>query len=300
MLSDSGKGAGLVDGSSDWPLALQRHLTEHYGTPRRIEPLTAGQSQASVSRVHCASRSLILKRCPREAEFRFYREIAPRLPAHGIGVPDVYWSFTADETWWLLLEDIPQPLPRGRWLADLELIAMLRWLHALQLQPAPDLAPYLRPDWTDDLTQAIAPRLPHRLRPLLTQLQQRHQYLFQPGCLISGDPNPTNWGMRADGTLVLFDWDRFGAGTPALDLAITVPHLGDGLAYRRVAARYLEEHDAIIPAALEKLAHDIAVAKVWSVLQYLSEGIGRHTDAVLQELPRWLPKIHAIGVCAGC
>jgi hypothetical protein len=106
--------------------------------------------------------------------------------------------------------------------------------------------------------------------------------------------------MRTDGTLVLFDWDRFGAGTPAIDLAITIPNLGDTVAYRRVAARYLEEQDVTAPSAEEKLAHNIAIAKVWSVVHYLSEGTGRHADAVMRALPRWLEGIHAMDVSAGC
>jgi hypothetical protein len=268
--------------------------------PRLVEPLTSGQSRASVHRVHFASRSLILKRCRGDAEFRFYRQIAPRLSAHGIGVPDLCWSLEADKSWWLLLEDIPQPLPPARRLADPEMIAVLRRLHTLQLQPAPDLAQYARPSWTDDLTRAVAPRLPHTLGALLAHLQQRHQYLFQPACLISGDPNPTNWGVRTDGTLVLFDWDRISTGTPALDLAITIPNLGDAAAYCRVAARYLEEQDVTPSAAVEILAHDIAVAKVWSVVHYLREGTGQYTARVLQALPRWLEGILAIEECAGC
>lgn len=287
-------------GGSDWPPVLQRHLEEHFGMPRLVEPLTSGQSQASVSRAHFASRSLILKHSRSDAEFRFYMQVAPRLPAYGIGVPKLYWALEADETYWLLLEDIPQPVPPARQLADPEMIAMLRRLHTLQLQPATDLAQYSCPYWSDDLTQAVAARLPHDLKQLLARLQQRHQYLFQPTCLISGDPNPTNWGIRTDGTLVLFDWDRFSTGTPALDLAITIPNLGDATAYRLVAARYLEEQGDAAPFAVEKLAHAIAVVKVWSVAQYLSEGAGRRIDWVLQTMPRWLESVHAIVECAGC
>jgi hypothetical protein len=289
-----------VYSSSDWPPVLQRHLEEHYGMPRLVEPLTSGQSQATVSRVHFASQSLILKHCRRDAEYRFYMQIAPRLLAHGIGVPELCWSLKAGATCWLLLEDIPLPVPPARQLADPEMIAMLRRLHSLQLQPMPDLAQFVRPRWTDDLTQSVAARLPYDLGQLLALLQSRHQYLFQPTCPISGDPNPTNWGVRTDGKLVLFDWERFGAGTPAIDLAITIPNLGDTFAYHRVAARYLEEQDVTAPSAAETLAHDVAIAKVWSVVHYLSEGTGRYADRVIQALPCWLEGIHAIEVCAGC
>jgi Phosphotransferase enzyme family len=289
-----------VNSSSDWPPVLQRHLEEHDGLPRLVEPLASGQSQAAVSRVHFASRSLILKYCERDAEYRFYTQIAPRLLAHGVGVPELCWSVTVGATCWLPLEDIPQPVPPARQLADPEMIAMLRRLHTLQLQPMPDLAQFVRPRWTDDLTQSIAAQLPHDLGQLLAHLQSRHQYLFQPTCPISGDPNPTNWGVRTDGKLALFDWDRFGAGTPAIDLAITIPNLGDTFAYHRVAACYFEAQAVEASSAVETRAHDIAIAKVWSVVHYLSEGTGRHTARVIQALPCWLEGIHAIEVSAGC
>ena len=70
-------------------------------------------------------------------------------------------------------------------------------------------------------------------------MEQASQHLFRPVCAISGDPNPVNWGLRDDGTLALFDWERFGRCSPALDLAITVPGLGDETAYRAVATSYL-------------------------------------------------------------
>lgn len=177
---------------------------------------------------------------------------------------------------------------------------MLRRLHTVPLQSVPNLAQYVRLRWTNDLAETLTVRLPHDLGQLLEDLQQRHQYLFQPTCLISGDPNPTNWAVRMDGALVLFDWERFGAGTPALDLAITVPGLGDAAAYRRVATRYLEDQHVTAPSAEDALTHDIAVAKVWTVVEYLSEGTGRYADEVFRALPSWLEEIRAIEKRAGC
>ena len=85
--------------------------------------------------------------------------------------------------------------------------------------------------------------------------------------MISGDPNPTNWSVREDGTVVLFDWERVGYGTPALDLAITVPGLGTPDDYRRVVEGYLRagpspELTAPQEGPVERLAYDIALANL--------------------------------------
>lgn len=74
---------------------------------------------------------------------------------------------------------------------------------------------------------------------------------------------------------------RGGRVAPALDLAITVPGLGDPATFRLVAERYTQPAPGE-PAAgnLEGLARDIAVAKVWSVLEFLDRrGGGDHARA---------------------
>src|SRR5579883_2966731 len=63
---------------------------------------------------------------------------------------------------------------------------------------------------------------------------QPRESIFYTKVAPTGDPNPTNWGLRADGTIVLYDWERFGQATPAIDLAITVPGLGDRAVFQKV------------------------------------------------------------------
>jgi hypothetical protein len=130
---------------------------------------------------------------------------------------------------------------------------------------------------------------------MLAAMQQEAQPLFVPGVPISGDPNPLNWGLRDDGTAVLFDWERLTIATPALDLAIAVPGLGDWIAFRAVAAGYLGD----ARERADALARDIAAAKVWSVVELLagvaagavtlSFPVERLTDT----LPSWLRKLAA-------
>ncbi len=140
----------------------------------------------------------------------------------------------------------------------------------------------------------LAAGLKSRLDPFRRESQQ----LFRPLCSISGDPNPTNWGMRRDRTLVLYDWERFGTGTPALDLAVTVPGLGNPGVYAAVARTYCHawaEHGTAPPWTADRLACYVGVAKVWNAVEFLAihadrDGVAtrRVVDHVLPAVPDWL------------
>jgi aminoglycoside phosphotransferase (APT) family kinase protein len=200
----------------------------------------------------------------------------------------------ADEGDWLIVENIPHPLPQERWWADPEILAVLRSLHRATFQAPHQYPGVFRPGWGSDMTDSALSLFPERtaaeVRPLLSSMQEGAAHLFAPLCSISGDPNPSNWGLREDGSLVLFDWERFGAGTPALDLAITVPGLGKEDDRRAVASAYLVGWpDA--PFALDRLIPDMALAKAWTVVELLSgyaEGWVREApviDRLLEAFP---------------
>jgi aminoglycoside phosphotransferase (APT) family kinase protein len=111
-----------------------------------------------------------------------------------------------------------------------------------------------------------------RLEASLAELEVESQALFQPECWISGDPNPLNWGLRDDGSLALFDWELFGPGVPAIDLAVAIPGLGDAHAFVSMAEAYREIRtgftgagDTLPPS--DELARRIALAKAASVVQ---------------------------------
>ena len=284
------------------PETVYRYLRATCGEPVTVERL-GGLSRGQVYRARCPRRSVIVKGAARSAEVSFYRTVAPTLAAHAVATPALEWSAQDGETWWLIQEDIPHPLPRERWHADPELLAVLRRLHASEVTPVSERSDSYRPEWSPQMTAAALSVLPgpavDQLKPLLEALRQEHQHLFTPQCSISGDPNPTNWGVRADGTLVLYDWERFCSGTPALDLAITVPGLGAAVAFQQVAVRYLQAgrrptEPALSPDNPEHLAHDVSIAKVWSVVEFLSlyaSGALRNgpvLDWLVQRFPDWV------------
>jgi len=285
-----------------WPKRLHTVLLDTYGAPLHIKLVTEGHA---VWRVQSAKQSVIVKRSTHPRESIFYTMVAPTLAAVDIPLPHLEWSGRDADTFWLVLEDIPTPLPRVRWSADQEMLTVLHRLHH-RLPLNLNLAfPSFEPDWSETMTNDALACFPsaqaRRLAPILEDLRLSHQTLFAPQCWISRDPNPTNWGLRGDGTMVLYDWERFGKATPAVDLAITVPGLGERAVFQAVATAYLERDDRSLSLAAQEisfLTQEMIVAKVWSIIEYLSGHyhagtIARSTriDTLLQQIPAWLEKI---------
>ena len=250
---------------------------------RSIEPLS-GMSGSSVHRVVLAAdadaptRTVIVKRCASGVEPAFYRSIAPLLETFGLGIPRLLAGIAvnvhpgvdaapdptvaaASAAQWLVLEAIPYPLstmdpddlraPLAQYLARLH--AVTRYLLP-DAQAAAQALPETAHAWNDAHTTTALAALAATnddLPLVLAQLQQAAQPVFEPWCRVSGDTNPRNWGMREDGSLVLFDWEQTGRATPAYDLGSTLPGLPDLAAVRLLTDDYL--------AAWQHLPHDPAI-----------------------------------------
>jgi hypothetical protein len=288
----------------EWPKAIHDCLLRQIGAPLETERL-GGMSGAGVWLARGPAGALVAKRTsPREAAF--YRSTAPGLRAGGVPVVACHGVWDEPGECWLALEAVPRPLPETRRLADPGVTGALRRLHALTWdQPPAEPGQYV-PVWSDATTAgALRAFADDRLETLLLRAQHAAQPLLAPRCAISGDPNPANWGVRADDILALFDWERYGAGTPPLDLAITIPGLGDPAAFTRVAECYLS--DAPGPLATHwgsaSLSREIALAKIWSVVEFAAgHRAGGATDAVMTWLrtavATWLPETVAFALPA--
>jgi hypothetical protein len=257
----------------DWPELIRDHLAHTHGMVTSVEP-AGGMSGAQVYRVYFTDTTVIVKVSPRPAESQFYAITAPILRAHGINVPDVELNTEIDGQYWLVLEYIPIPLPKERRGCDPEMQSMLGRLHTLDL----DVSTAYQPEWTAAMTDhalsALGDVTTNALTTRLHALRQQYQHIFAPECLISADPNPANWGLRANGDPVLFDWERLTCATPAIDLGITVPLLSTLDQYRCVASTYLRQRELInAPYSVpeDQLIHDIYAAKLWTVVEFLHE-----------------------------
>jgi thiamine kinase-like enzyme len=269
----------------DWSLELRAFLEGLENAPFRIEALSKGMSGRRVHRLRLESgATLIVKENVSVRESGFYQGFAAALRVSGVITPRLEHQISVEGSTILVLQDVPQILPKERWLADQAVIGTLRQLHAFAPTHEPQDA--FRPAWTPEMNAAALAFVPLNLAGKLETLRLEAQALFEPRHLISGDPNPNNWGVLNDGTPALFDWDRFGLGTAALDLAITVPGLGSSEDFALVAARYAGRADAA-------LARSVALAKLWSLLEF-SEAMNNHPQArpylefLSGALPDWL------------
>jgi hypothetical protein len=290
-----------------WPPALVAQLRQTHGALSSVERL-GGMSGGRVWRVRFTDASVIVKASASSAESRFYEQVAEPLRATGVPSPLMGWALHEPGAHWLILEDIPTPLPvqaPATWSPDGRIIAILARLHAVTRAEPPQLPEGRPQDWTDTQTASALSMFPADavadIATPLRRLQIASQPIFAPWCWISGDPNPLNWGLRADGSLVLFDWELFGPGTPASDLAVVIPGLGNIAHYATVANCYVD-HWSCQPEALPwtntQLARDIALAKIASVVRLLAahaDGSVRVGEALVawlvDQAPAWIGEL---------
>jgi fructosamine-3-kinase len=278
-----------------WPADLLPFVAQTWGELRAVEPL-AGLSGAGVWRLATDQQWAVLKQStPNEASF--YQTAAPLLRAAGVGIPALWWSGRQATTHWLLIEYLPAAPLRATWLGNGAWMYTLAGLHRLPLAIFAGMSAPYRPSWSNQMVEAALELVPQQqrrgLRTDLATIVDAAEQLQAASGPISGDPNPRNWGLRADGSAVLFDWERAGVGPRAFDLAITIPGLASDAAAQQVAHSYLVAADGKPPAstAIDALAHDIACCKVWVVAEFMATVVeqGLVLDAAYAALWRAVP-----------
>ncbi len=266
--------------------ALPRQLESRVGT-FTLERL-GGLSGRAVYRMQLQSGVRLLKTDPHQNEVWFYKLRAPELRMAGIGIP----KLEASGDGWLLLEWLPAPLPETRWLADPEVLRLLARLH--EFAHSRDWQSAFQPQWTTAMTEHVVSLMPpartEEVRRRLEELRVLCLPLFEPHSLISGDPNPRNWGLRADGTVNLFDWERFTSASPLIDLAITVPGLGQRGDFQCLVDAY-----NTVSGGLElsgKAVAELVAAKAWTVVELLEKLDDQEIKWYLvNALPDWLERV---------
>ncbi len=266
---------------ADIPEAVTSWVAELLGAVDNIQPLS-GIAGPGAFRVHLTSGSVIVKGSQAAGERLFYERYAPRVREAGVGIPGVYGTAGLEGRHWVVMEDIPSALPRSRWELFDDTITQLARLHARGWnEPLADAV--FSPLWDDAVTQAALTWCGDAaIGDALVQAQHQSAEIFQPYTWLSGDPNPTNWRVRSDGTLVLLDWERFCLGHPAIDLAILLPGANG---FRREtaeqAARLWMARSPRYAGSVEMLADAMQLAKLWSAVEFLA-GAAREPE-------RWPP-----------
>jgi hypothetical protein len=262
---------------TDLPFLVQKFLNDNEVDLSAIDNLNGvipGREVISY-RVHSTKNSYILKNCRQKREFDVYTKHSTFFKENNINIPEIFFSCKEDGEYWIVIEDVPNSLPKSRWKADSEQITLLYHLHSKSWDRTIHLEdPFISP-WNEESMEEAQKLLPMELKTNLNNIRTKANELFIPLCCISGDPNPTNWGVRDNGDIVLFDFERIGYGNPAIDLAITMPGLGtqDGSLENEIAVKYVtlwQKNDLNFPFSVEELIKQIHIAKLWSALDFLA------------------------------
>jgi hypothetical protein len=255
-----------LTGLSVFPPPVAQRAAEICGDAIEVVPFS-GLGEASVFRYRGTGGTLIVKRAT-SRESRFYREARPVLIERGVRAPACYFDLPIETHSWLGLEHLPGALPAAAFPYDASILASLAALHATRLDSAPR---HLVHSWTDGLIYRVAAQYGKRRPGVTVQLDRLRSPPQCENVLVWGDANPGNWALSDDGHPVLLDWQRWGVGSRAFDLATLIPGFAGRDAVGRVADAYLVACDDLRHAAppRELLARDILCAKALSVLEFL-------------------------------
>lgn len=273
------------------PATLQQFFAQNYPPLTGLERL-GGVSGSGAWRATFGNISVVLKSNTQPQESDFYQYIAPALRQQGVAIPALYFTAEGEDgAHWLTLENLPRPLPRERWGADPEILAILGNLHRAKLPSNLALTALYRPAWNDAMTANALKVLDldsARLAPVLQEWQQQAQALFRAVGFISADPNPGNWGLREDGSAGLFDWERFSVGSPAIDVAIITTGLPGKERLHYNAAKYLAANPNVINQSLDEFANAVKLAKIWSVVEFIYTYATQPDNGIPADTINWL------------
>lgn len=232
--------------------------------------------------------SCICKEGASDVEINFYQFAASNLEV--VNVPKLLDISTQN----LCIEYIPNRVTLDELYKNPSTFNQLAQLHHAQYVP-----PFLlkRHQWTVSDTKVAFDvlQLPKVTQDSILAIQALSFVLFEYSGLISGDTNAGNWGTRTNGELVLFDWERFGFGSPAIDLAPLVNGLGTATDYEYVIEKYMQQ-SAIEPQI--NLARHLVIAKCWIIIEVTNILISRNKREASkyirwyrEHVPAWISSI---------
>ncbi|CAK2473563.1 Phosphotransferase enzyme family protein [Vibrio crassostreae] len=212
---------------------------------------------ANVSIEDFEGEPCIYKRKASDVELNFYQFAAEALD--GVNTPKLL-SISGNN---LVIEYIPHSITLDGLHANKSTFEQLAFIHNSKFQPQ---LPVKNHAWDSRSTDLAMSRLnlPEVTQDSIRAIQHLSFELFDFKGLISGDSNEGNWATRDNGELVLFDWERFGFGSPAIDLAPLVRGLGTSRDYESIVEKYVQYSSKL---SQDKLQRHLILAKVWLVVE---------------------------------
>ncbi len=258
------------------PTLVRRFIQDNYGEPKMIVELSGVNKEKGTSCFHLLfeKKSVIVKNTIYKREYDVYNHLTSVFHSKKIDIPDTYDTYEEEQSYWFVIEDIPLSFPKTRWKGDTEQIKYLFTLHFNTWNQNLNINEPFIFQWSKNLDNKALKLLPLNVKTVIEDLRIASKEIFAKLCCISGDPNPTNWGIRNNNQLVLFDWERIGYGSPAIDLAIIIPGLGtvDKSLETSIANTYINFWKAtsvLFPYSASELTQQITIAKIWSALDFI-------------------------------
>lgn len=249
------------------------------GAAKVVQTIFQGQVAISKKPVH-------------EVERYFYTQVLTQEAARFIKVPRLLANPCPEE---IIIEHLPRPvaMEEGK---EADIMRSLVALHQspLDLQQA-ELFSFC---WNEADSQRAIARFPESQRAEIAQLlpafHHLADYLFEPLEPVSGDTNIYNWGRRESGDPVLFDWERFGLASPAMDLAPLIPGLPTVALVEEYCRAYLQQRPSS-PFSLKELSRQVLVACAWLVVEVVNilhdrgnDRAGEYMAWFQKHYPDWL------------
>ncbi len=251
-------------------------ISLNFGEVKEVIKLNGIKEDGGCYKVKCEKKDIILKESFNRFEYDFYNHIQGNKDINNI--PQLYFSKKMESRYWIGMEYIPHQLPKERWYGDEEVIEVIFKLHYNTWNEEKLNVDMYNPAWNEVLNfktlELFNGADRKEVKNKISYLYEDGQELFEKKCWINGDTNPTNWGVKEDGRVILFDWERISAGAPAIDLAITMPGLGtlDETLEEKIAIHYIKlwnYRNRRFYLSQKELVKQIKLAKVWSAMEFL-------------------------------
>lgn len=223
-----------------------------------------------------------------DVEINFYRLAASKL--NGVNTPKILELEGND----LFIEYIPNRVSLEELQSNTQTFEQLFKIHDSQYVPTFSVKKH---EWTNSAMELALSELnlSGNTQGTMKYIQGLSSDLFEYPGLISGDANDRNWGARVNGELVLFDWERFGYGSPAIDLAPLVKGLGTLADYESIIKRYIEHSTSLTES---ELAIHLIIAKCWIIVEVINISVNRNNPETSMyinwyrnNIPEWLASV---------